>query len=158
MRFIALFCGLFLLLSSCGSDNSSGPSAQGSGSQAVIVNCPRLNGTYSRRITTNKENGEVEEQVESIQLATKVENGTFHYSFSDHGRFLQADGQLKEIESEGQEGEIQVSCNESSVTLMMKQEDQDAITLKYTTIDATQIKVESSSEAAGPTGTFKLEQ
>lgn len=159
MKNLVISFACLCLLAACGSESKPSAGAQGSGQTSGLSGaCPNFNGTYSRKETTNGADGTIEERTESVKLATKGENGAYLYDFSGNGRFLTADGQVHRIEAEGQEGEVQVSCDANSVTVVLKQEEQPATTLKYTAVGENQVKVESSDEErSGLRGTYTKE-
>lgn len=144
-----------LMLSACGSESKPTASGQGSGQTTP---CVELNGTYSRKTATNGEDGQVREETHSLTLRTKIEGGVYQYSLNGSDSYLPADGQIKDIESEGQKGKLQVSCDSSSVTVVARQEDQPAFKIRYVAVSATQVRVESDSEdAATLKGTYTKE-
>lgn len=147
-----------LLLSACGSDSKPTVSGQGSSQNGPAVACVELNGTYTRKVATNGEDGQVREESQSITIRTKVDGGVYQYSLNGSESYLPADGQIKDFEPEGQKGKLQVSCDSSSVTVIAKQEDQPAFKIRYVALSPTQLRVESDSEdAASLKGTYTKE-
>ena len=117
-----------------------------------------FNGTYSRKVSANGEDGQLREEIHSLKIRTKIEGGVYQYSLSGTDSYLPADGQIKDIESEGQKGKLQVSCDSSSVTVIAKQDDQPAFKIRYVSLSPTQLGVESDSEEASSLkGTYTKE-
>lgn len=146
-------------LTSCGSDSKPGASSGGGGSGSVTGGkCPVWNGTYSRKETSNDADGKPVEITRQIRIATKVEGGTYSYDFTGENRFVTADGQMKRIQSEGQEGDLQVTCDASSVSVMTRQEEQEATTIKYVAVSDKLLRVDSDNpDVAEARGTYTKE-
>lgn len=144
------------VLSSCGSDSKSGPSTGGGGSGSVAGGkCPVWNGTFSRKEISNDAEGKPVEITRQLLISTKVEGEVYSYDFTGENRFVTADGQKKRIQAEGQEGDLQVSCDASSVSVMTKQDDQEATTIKYVALSDKLLRVDSDNpDVAEARGTY----
>jgi hypothetical protein len=156
----------FIFLCSCSSDSKNEVASAGqtvspggpSTNEPSKVNCVELNGKYGRKLKIETEDGEPQEVDHALEFLTKIENGVYHYSLNGSDKFLAADGQMKEIQTEGLKGQQQVSCDASSVTVMLKQEDQSAISIKYLALGPSKVRIESeNTEAASLVGTYLKE-
>jgi hypothetical protein len=159
------------LLSGCGGGDSgkSAPATGGApsteakpadastdGSVPSNGSCPNFKGVYTRWMETKNEDGSVavdesgkpKLEKNSIQISTKVESGIYRYSFGNSGRYLAADGEEKEWELQGK-GTVKVSCDKTSLTLVMVDEEIDTTkTQKYTWVADSKILVETKVDPA----------
>jgi hypothetical protein len=122
---------LLALLSSC-SKGSASSSAQG-----ATGGCPTLNGEYSGSNAAG--------QSDSFNIATKVEDGKYLYSFSgdgDDANFQPADGQQKRIHAHDGFANMTLSCGGGAVSLTVQPDGQGTMNVKLTDLGNNQVRDE----------------
>jgi len=99
--------------------------------------CPTINGQFERKIDASSS--------VIVDMATKVENGKYFYSFDVEASapFLEADGVMKRLTHEGVSGTLRVSCEANWVQIEATEDGSSPEKQKHILLSPTQLQIES---------------